>query len=312
MYSQDPDPNDPTKPDAIYSALYAPKRGPKRQALLFRSTIKPRPDRGRMRRFLLFRPKLIWRIPVEWMMRRPLLCRAWWWIFMRTTDDKKPYMNQLDGYTFFMDGNTRAKKLGNRFWFKMQNIQQTFVVPFDPKEEDWGEATDALTRWLEHAYQVFQKHKVAPTLSDVLFLPEDKLFLMSATTDLAGFASSFSFETSSRRRLAKVKEAFRELSDDLLANFEGRVYLVKNVHASQATLRQMYGDNALDFVRLKRDLDPHCIFHNEFLERTFGELLKGDGYGGPELAEEERGAVTGRFRRAPAEEREPARERPEP
>ena len=36
----------------------------------------------------------------------------------------------------------------------------------------------------------------------------------------------------------------------------------------------MYGDYANDFFRLKRELDPRGVLRNDFLERTFGDLLE--------------------------------------
>jgi decaprenylphospho-beta-D-ribofuranose 2-oxidase len=307
MYRQISDPNDPRMHDAVYSALSLPRKGDKEEALVFRSTIKPRPRRLWGRQLLLYKPKAIFRIVVEFMMRRPLLSRLCWWVFYHTVNTDKHYMNKLADYTFFMDGNTRAKKVGAALGFKMRTIQQTFVVPFDPKAENWNAAKDSLKEWITHVRKVFRKHNLEPTLADVLFLPEDELFFMSATTELAGFAASFAFETSNEEKLARIKEAFRELSDDLRTDFKGRVYLVKNVHAHKDTLTTMYGQNALDFFRLKRDLDPHCIFRNEFLDRTFSDLLQCDGRAAAEAAEEERREPTRRFRRE--EEREPAGER---
>ena len=54
--------------------------------------------------------------------------------------------------------------------------------------------------------------------------------------------------------------------------YDGRVYLVKNVYASQETLRAMYGEHAIGAPEVKRELDPDRLLVNDFLERTFGEL----------------------------------------
>jgi decaprenylphospho-beta-D-ribofuranose 2-oxidase len=294
--------------DAVYSALYLPRKGQKQEALLFKSTIKPRPRRLWGRQLLLYKPKALYRIVVEFMMRRPLLARFWWWLFYRTANPDKPYMNKLADYTFFMDGNARAKKVGAALGFKMQTIQQTFVVPFDPKAEKWDAAAKSLADWIEHVHGVFKAHDVEPTLSDILFLPEDELFYMSATTELAGFAASFAFETSNADKKARIDAAFRQLAKDLWSDFKGRVYLVKNVHADQPTLRDMYGQNALDFFSVKRDLDPHCVFLNGFLERNFSDMLQCDGAAAPAAVEEEElPEPTRRFRRE--EERARAGER---
>jgi hypothetical protein len=59
----------------------------------------------------------------------------------------------------------------------------------------------------------------------------------------------------------------------LWERFQGRVYLVKNVYAGRETLAAMYGEHAVEFFRLKRELDPGMVLRDAFLERTFGDLL---------------------------------------
>jgi decaprenylphospho-beta-D-ribofuranose 2-oxidase len=305
MYSESCDPNDPTKHDAIYSALYASKRARSRKALLFMSKIT---TDTRRRRMPLFRPKILRRVLVEWMMRRPLLCRLLWLFFYVIARTKRPYIDDLDGYTFFMDGNARAKRLGKNLGLKMQTIQQTFVVPFNPKTEDWDDGRRVLASWLEYGHGVFKARKLAPTLWDVLFLPEDDLFPLSATAESPGFVVSYAFETSNSKKIARIEAAFEEMSDHLWTQFRGRVYLVKNVRANPATLAAMYGRDARAFFDLKQELDPHCVFRNEFLDRTFGGLLNCTPYQPPAKSSR---PSTGRFRHTPAEEAEEARQRPE-
>jgi decaprenylphospho-beta-D-ribofuranose 2-oxidase len=156
----------------------------------------------------------------------------------------------------------------------MKNAQQTFVVPSDPHAEGgWDKAKDDLVEWLEFAHDFLAEKKLTPTLNDALFLPRDLPFLLSASADLPGFAVSYAFETSCRRRLKRIEAAFCELADVLWEKFNGRVYLVKNVYASQETLANMYGDHAVEFFELKRQLDPKCLLRNDFFEATFGEFL---------------------------------------
>ena len=167
-----------------------------------------------------------------------------------------------------MDGNARAKQ---KWPFgTLKTVQQTFVVPSDLQGDEAG---DSLTRWLEETRRFFADRNLEPTLLDVLWLPRDLPFLMSATSDMAGFAVSYAFETSNPDKIERVKEAFTELSDILWRQYGGRVYLVKNVSVRQSTLAEMYGDNAYEFFALKRELDPGRMLRNEFLERTFGQYV---------------------------------------
>ena len=266
-FEEDSDPQDRDKFDAIYSAL-VPRGKREPSALYFTSAFVPAPKFKRMK---LHRPEMLARLLVEWGMRVRLLRRLiWWWAWRFEYKDRESYIDHLDGFTFFVDGNARAKRLWP--FGTLKTVQQTFVVPSDP-ENGWRESGHRLTEWLEHTQAYFAANELEPTLHDILWLPTDLPFLMSATADMAGFAVSYAFETSDEDEIRQVKKAFSELSDDLWKDYGGRVYLVKNVSAKKSTLAEMYGQNARDFFELKRDLDPTGILRNEFLERTFGDYL---------------------------------------
>jgi decaprenylphospho-beta-D-ribofuranose 2-oxidase len=271
MVSEDSDPTDERMHDAIYSAMAIGRDG-REQTLLFTSTITTSHERHPM---ALYQPKRAMRIVVEWLMRVPFFCSLIWrFAFRFLYKNNSRYVDDLDGFTFFLDGNTRAKRLGRRLGFKMATVQQTFVVPSHPVAEGgWDKSRDDLVEWLEDTHEFLQQRDLTPTLQDVLYLPKDLPFLMSASADRAGFAVSYAFETSKADTLARAEAAFVELADVLWTRFGGRVYLVKNVFAKQATLADMYGDNAREFFRLKRELDPDAILCNDFLERTFGDLV---------------------------------------
>jgi decaprenylphospho-beta-D-ribofuranose 2-oxidase len=208
-------------------------------------------------------------------MRVPFISKLLWRVYFRFMfRDGDEYIDDLEGFTFFMDGNVRAKHLAKRLGFTLRNVQQTFVVPSDPGAAGgWDRARDDLVEWLEYAHEFLLERKLTPTLNDVLFLPRDRPFLLSASADLPGFAVSYAFETSNRETTRRVKEAFSELADVLWERFQGRVYLVKNVYASRKTLAAMYGDHAVEFFRLKRELDPRGVLVDDYLVRTFGELI---------------------------------------
>jgi decaprenylphospho-beta-D-ribofuranose 2-oxidase len=270
-YLEDSNPGDPEKLDAIWSALDTRGDGTE-SALFFTSTFTTTHDRRRMP---LHRPKFFLRPIVEWLMRVPFISKLLWRFYFRFMfRDGDEYIDDLEGFSFFMDGNVRAKHIGRRLGFSMKNVQQTFVVPSDPGAAGgWDQARDDLVEWLEFAHEFLLERDLTPTLNDVLFLPRDRPFLLSASADLPGFAVSYAFETSRKGTTERVKEAFNELADVLGEKFEGRVYLVKNVYADQQRLAAMYGDHAEEFFSLKRELDPGAVLRNAFLERTFGKLI---------------------------------------
>jgi decaprenylphospho-beta-D-ribofuranose 2-oxidase len=219
------------------------------------------------------------RVFVEWLMRVPFISKLMWRFYFRFLfKDRDEFIDDLEGFSFFMDGNARAKQIAKRLGFSMRNCQQTFVVPSDPGAEGgWDRAKDDLVEWLEYAHEFLLERDLTPTLNDVLFVPKDQPFLLSASADLAGFACSYAFETSNRATLERAQGAFRELADTLWEKFGGRVYLVKNVFAETGTLRKMYGDHAVGFFELKRELDPGGVLRDEFMERIFGEVVASGG-----------------------------------
>ncbi len=161
----------------------------------------------------------------------------------------------------------------------MPTVQQTFVVPFDPDADFQSDEAaekagcEKLAAWLDESHALLRKHKVSPAFSDVLFIRDTKPFGLSSNAGKAGFAVSFAFETGNEKTLARVEQAFAELADKLTdPRFDGRVYLVKNVYASQESLRSMYGEHAIGMLKVKRELDPDRLLVNDFFERTFGDL----------------------------------------
>lgn len=268
---EDSRPEDPDKLDAIFSAVFVPPEGDP-YVLFFTSAFTTRTDRRRM---LAHQPAHPLRPFTELLMRAPAMTRLSWPIFFKTYEDREEYVDDLEGYTFFMDGNVRTKELGARLGFSLKTVQQTFIVPSGPGAlRGWDAAEDDLVEWLEHAAAFFRSRDLQPTLQDVLYLPEDDRFLLSSSYGLSGFAVSYAFETSDPVTIAQVQAAFTELADTLWDKFSGRVYLVKNVNARRETLRAMYGEGAKRFFALKRELDPEGRLTNAFLERTFGDMAE--------------------------------------
>jgi decaprenylphospho-beta-D-ribofuranose 2-oxidase len=252
--------------DAVYSGL-AMRGGDSCWALIFKSKIA-RGARGRP--MLLYKPHSRVRVPVEWLFRWPPFNTLVWWaayaIFYRRASR---FVNGLADYTFFMDGNARAKRIARRFGIRLKNLQETFIIPthFDA-DDGVRRARQDLVDWLRLAQRVFEEHGIAPTFQDVLWLPRDLSFPLSATAESAGFAASYSFETNDGRRLQTAEDALAQLAHELTTRWGGSVYLVKNVCAARKDLEAMYGARAETFFALKREVDPQTLVRNPFLERT--------------------------------------------
>jgi decaprenylphospho-beta-D-ribofuranose 2-oxidase len=255
---------DPGAPQSVFSALSA--HGGKQKAMIIHSRYTTSPDRNRMP---CHEPYTALRLITEFLLRVPFLTGWAWDLFYRLLKEKTRYIDDLDGFTFMMDGTVRAKEIATSLGFAWKSIQQTFIIPAESDVHALETADRRLLDFLTACDARFQAAKVEATMMDVLFIPRDDNFLMSASNGMAGFAVSLAFETNSERRLATIVKSFEELSETCFAS-GGRVYLVKNVRARQTTLIKMYGDRLKDFLALKGEVDPGRVLFNSFLQRNFG------------------------------------------
>jgi decaprenylphospho-beta-D-ribofuranose 2-oxidase len=256
--------SDPLGPQSVFSALSA--QGTQQKAMIIHSRYTISPDRNRMP---CHEPYTTLRLVTEFLLRVPALTGMAWNLFYRLLKPDTRYVDDLDGFTFMMDGTVRAKEIATSLGFAWKSIQQTFIIPAESDVHRLETADQRLLDFLKACDTCFQAAKVQATMMDVLFIPRDDNFLMSASNGMAGFAVSFAFETNSDTRLATITRCFEELSETCF-NAGGRVYLVKNVRARQATLVEMYGSRLKDFLALKAQVDPGRVLYNAFLQRNFG------------------------------------------
>lgn len=170
------------------------------------------------------------------------------------------YVDPLLDYTFFMDGDTRFRRLGRRLGFALRIVQQSFAVPLAAAGE-----------LIERARRAFAAAAVVPMFGDALYCPADRA-LLSATHGLGGFIVSFAFAPRTRGRLRRIHGALVQLTRVCRA-LGGRVRLTKNVHADPEDLAAMYAQTLPRFRELKRRLDPDGLIRNEFLDRVFPSLV---------------------------------------
>ena len=247
--------------EAVSAGLY-PAGGDQPSALLFKSKLVKTCWRWP---YPLHHPHFPLLILAEWLMRVPVLCRTLSRVFYKLTWSGSKYTDGLQGYLFFMDANLIARNLARRLGFDLHTIQQTFVVPVDLDAPD---AHQPLLGWLDRAQRELAARKLTPTITDVLYLPQDWTFCLSPNARGAGFAVSYAFETNTT---APVEDAFRDLAEILWTEFHGHVSLVKNVRVNPATLHAMYGPQAREFLALKHRLDPNDLLRNDFFSRVLAD-----------------------------------------
>ncbi|WP_437587542.1 FAD-binding oxidoreductase [Sorangium sp. So ce1000] len=250
-------------PDALFSIAFHTLEGGRGMVLRSRYVSGTSHE---LRPLLTHRPKHVLRVPIEWLMRASVVSQGIWTLIDRFIFDvSRPYVDELMGYLFFMDGNVRAKRIAQAFGMPMVTVQQAFMIPYDP-----GAREDSLRRlvdFLSKVDEIATRDGIPPLLLDVLHIQGDQ-FLLSANHGTDGFAVTLAFEASDEESVHRVRLRLSELSARAL-ELGGRVYLVKNVHATAEHLQAMYAHALPEFVRLKRLVDPDGLLRNEFLERVF-------------------------------------------
>lgn len=246
---------DPGDWDAIYSIAFF--SGKNNKGFVFRSQYT---EERNYKRLILYQPKLLIRIPIEWLLRFSVINNAILnLVYAFFIKEDEVYIDDLEGYTFFMDGNRRAKELAARFGRKLPTIQQTFIIP-----------EQHLLDFLNQVSQRLREQHLSPNLFDILYVPEDS-FLMSANNGLAGYAVSIAFEDLTAKHIVLLKQELAAISDRCL-QLGGRVHLVKNVYATTEQLSTMYHHTRDRFLALKQECDPEGVLKNHFFTRIFGEV----------------------------------------
>lgn len=211
---------------------------------------------------ILHEPEKLRRRLMDLLLRVPFVnVLGWWLTFTVLFRRERTYIDGLEDFTFFMDGNVHAKELGQRFGFPMRVLQQTFVVPMN-------ETSSTVTGFLEEMSSALAQRRLVPTMFDIVFVPEDEGFLLSSSNQLSGYAISFAFDTSNEATRARAR-AFLIWATKRCRAIGGRLSLVKNVCADVDDIAAMYGEHLDRFLALKQRLDPLGLIHNEFFERVF-------------------------------------------
>jgi stearoyl-CoA desaturase (delta-9 desaturase) len=241
----------PERCDAVYSvySLADPQRG-----AVLRSTYTDEPV-GRT--LHIYEPYSWYRPLAELFFLSSRVANALCHASYRHVFGRGPFVDDLRGYTFCMEGNERAKAIADRVGIPMSSVQHSYVVP-----------TEALLPFLRDSARLLEEHDVYPSLLDGLYRPADD-YLLSSANGLPGFCVSYVFEGVTRSKRERILRCLHEMNEACIAA-GGRLHLVKNVYATRAQLRRMYGHALDDLARLKAKHDPKGLLVNDFFTRAFG------------------------------------------
>jgi FAD/FMN-containing dehydrogenase len=204
----------------------------------------------------------------------PILRAIGYWIVIQHGFSRPAnYVDRLEGYTFFEDCNRNLRYFLRGLGFPMGIRQQTYIIPYDPADPESSEK--ALADFMIEAKALLKDRCLSPTLIDVLYLPDevDDSFPLSSSRNLPGFAVTFTFEKLLSARFTKVESALRDLVEICHKGFRGRISLVKNVYAKEATVKAMYSTGIAEMRRVREANGAKGLLSNDFMARVLSELL---------------------------------------
>lgn len=168
-----------------------------------------------------------------------------------------PFVDDLRGYTFCMEGNERMKAMAARARIPMRSLQPSYAVP-----------AESILFFFRECARLLRHFGVYPSLLDCLFRPADD-YLLSSANDLAGFCTSFLFEGVTHGKFQRLRRCIHEMNEACIAA-GGRTHLVKNVYATKSQLQRMYAHALPKLASLKSEYDPRGVLVNDFFMRAFG------------------------------------------
>ncbi len=245
-----------------WRAIFTSTNAFEARAALIRSRYERTPDHSPM---AVHEPANPARPLAELAMVNPTVNEFMQELFMMSSDGRR-FEDTLDGFTFFFDGNTHARRLAREhLGVPLLLRQQTFILPAVGETVRFIAAVEA---------EIARSPYGAPTLMDILWLPRDeRVFLLSSTRVGGGFAVSLAYEHFDHGLIPYDREAwlaftarmFRNLASVCVA-LGGRVHLVKSVLASSGDIRSSVGSESLEeFFAQKQRFDPRGTFESDFL-----------------------------------------------
>lgn len=208
------------------------------------------------------------RVPLElainWV---PPAGQAFWnYAFDSYVETDRDYLDELYGYTFFMDGNARARRAALATGLPFRVAQQAWGLPVTK-----GDAV--LAGFIEQARRETERAGLRLSLVDVLTLPRDERFVLSVSSAEPMHVVTLTWEgLESAARAGLVREVCVGLTREVRA-LGGRVHLTKNVFAHPGDVTAMYAADLDRLGAVKRAVDPGGVLGSDFVDALFGRAL---------------------------------------
>jgi decaprenylphospho-beta-D-ribofuranose 2-oxidase len=219
------------------------------------------------RRSVFHRPTSIRHTLLQLCAPIPFLRAIGYYITFRLSalNETKTYYDELQGYTFFEDGNRRIKKFFQFLGCPTRVLQQTFILPLGVGNNEGAN----LEEFLEKSDALLDGAKLSPALIDVLYVGADGEDFPLSSSQKDGYAVTFTFERLFRP-LIKEEECLMRMSE-ICKDLGGRIHLVKNVCADPKLIIGMYPGMAT-MATLREAHAAKAFIYNDFAKDKLKNL----------------------------------------
>ena len=143
------------------------------------------------------------------------------------------------------------------FGYKTHLYQMTHFIPA-------GE--EKVTEFTKKVYELLDKYQLRFCMFDVMYVPKDEPFVLSASRYTDGFYVNTTFMDYVKK---DVLMSFYEELNDLCYRMKGKIYLAKNCFCKDGLLEDMHREEMEEFVQLKEKHDPSDLLESDFFKVHF-------------------------------------------
>lgn len=178
--------------------------------------------------------------------------------------EKKWLLQGLKSYkpgTFWADPDYYWTKYMSRllrpFGYKTHLYQMTHFIPF---------GGDKVTTFTKKVYELLDKYKLKYCMFDVMYIPKDEPFILSASRYTDGFYVNTTFMDYVKK---DTLMSFYDELNSMCYDMKGKIYLAKNCFIKSDLLEEMHRTEIEEFVQLKQKYDPDNLLVSNFFKAHF-------------------------------------------
>lgn len=169
---------------------------------------------------------------------------------------EKIYYGTLWADTDYLYGKIFGK-LFSIFGYKPKLYQNSYFIPLEGTK---------VTEFTQKVCELLLKYELHFGMFDIMHIPKDEPFILSASKESAGFYINTTFFDSTN---VKNLMAFYKELNELCFHMGGKMNLVKNLFIEPALLEKMHEKEIKELVDLKNKYDPDRLIVSNFFREKF-------------------------------------------